>query len=36
VRPFVRSIVERFCAQTVVMSQNEIHATVRLRTLGQV
>jgi flagellar biosynthesis protein FlhA len=36
VRPFVRSIVERFRAQTVVMSQNEIHASVRLRTLGQV
>ncbi|HEY1630294.1 MAG TPA: flagellar biosynthesis protein FlhA [Rhizomicrobium sp.] len=35
VRPFVRSIVERFRAQTVVMSQNEIHASVRLRTLGQ-
>ena len=32
----VRSIVERFRAQTVVMSQNEIPATVRLRTLGQV
>jgi len=36
VRPFVRSIVERFRSQTVVMSQNEIHASVRLRTLGQV
>ena len=36
VRPFVRSIVERFRPQTVVMSQNEIHASVRLRTLGQV
>ena len=36
VRPFVRSIIERFRAQTVVMSQNEIHASVRLRTLGQV
>jgi len=36
IRPFVRSIVERFRAQTVVMSQNEIHASVRLRTLGQV
>lgn len=36
VRPFVRSIMERFRAQTVVMSQNEIHASVRLRTLGQV
>jgi flagellar biosynthesis protein FlhA len=36
VRPFVRSIVERFRPQSVVMSQNEIHASVRLRTLGQV
>ena len=36
VRPFVRSIVERFRPQTVVMSQNEIHPSVRLRTLGQV
>jgi flagellar biosynthesis protein FlhA len=35
-RPFVRSIIERFRPQTVVMSQNEIHASVRLRTLGQV
>jgi flagellar biosynthesis protein FlhA len=35
-RPFVRSIVERFRPQTVVMSQNEIQASVRLRTLGQV
>src|ERR1700742_3719324 len=36
IRPFVRSIIERFRAATVVMSQNEIHASVRLRTLGQV
>jgi flagellar biosynthesis protein FlhA len=36
IRPFVRSIVERFRPQTVVLSQNEIHASVRLRTLGQV
>jgi flagellar biosynthesis protein FlhA len=36
IRPFVRSIIERFRAQTVVMSQNEIHASVRIRTLGQV
>jgi len=35
-RPFVRSIIERFRAQTVVMSQNEIHASVKLRTMGQV
>jgi flagellar biosynthesis protein FlhA len=36
IRPFVRSIIERFRPQTVVMSQNEIHASVKLRTLGQV
>ncbi len=36
VRPFVRSIVERFRPQTVVMSQSEIHASVKLRTMGQV
>jgi flagellar biosynthesis protein FlhA len=36
IRPFVRSIVERFRPQTVVMSQNEVHASVRLRTLGTV
>ncbi len=36
VRPFLRSIIERFRPQTVVMSQNEIHASVRLRTLGQI
>ncbi len=34
-RPYVRSIVERFRPQTFVMSQNEIHAGARLRTLGQ-
>jgi flagellar biosynthesis protein FlhA len=36
IRPFVRSIVERFRPQTVVMSQAEIHASVKLRTMGQV
>jgi flagellar biosynthesis protein FlhA len=36
VRPYVRSIVERFRPQTVVMSQNEIHPSARLRTLGQI
>jgi flagellar biosynthesis protein FlhA len=35
-RPFVRSIIERFRPQTFVMSQNEIHPSARLRTLGQV
>ncbi|MCB1475529.1 MAG: flagellar biosynthesis protein FlhA [Rhodobiaceae bacterium] len=36
VRPYVRSIVERFRAQTTVMSQNEVHARVRLKTVGSV
>lgn len=35
IRPYVRSIVERFRAATVVMSQNEIHARARIKTLGQ-
>jgi flagellar biosynthesis protein FlhA len=36
IRPYVRSIIERFRNQTVVMSQNEVHAKARLRTVGQV
>jgi flagellar biosynthesis protein FlhA len=36
IRPYVRSIIERFRSQTVVMSQNEIHPQVRLKTLAQV
>ncbi|RMB12166.1 flagellar biosynthesis protein FlhA [Eilatimonas milleporae] len=36
VRPYVRSIVERFRPATVVMSQNEIHPQAKIRTLGQV
>ncbi len=36
VRPFVRSIVERFRPSTVVLSQNEIHAKAKIKTLGQI
>ena len=36
IRPFVRSIVERFRPATMVMSQNEIHAKAKIRTLGQI
>ncbi|HZN27977.1 MAG TPA: FHIPEP family type III secretion protein, partial [Xanthobacteraceae bacterium] len=36
IRPFVRSVVERFRAQTPVMSQAEIHPRVRLKTLGSI
>jgi flagellar biosynthesis protein FlhA len=36
VRPYVRSIIERFRPATVVISQNEIHPKARLKTLGQI
>jgi flagellar biosynthesis protein FlhA len=36
IRPYVRSIVERFRPTTVVLSQNEVHPKARIRTLGQV
>jgi flagellar biosynthesis protein FlhA len=36
IRPYVRSIVERFRPMTTVMSQNEIHAKARIKTLAQI
>jgi flagellar biosynthesis protein FlhA len=36
IRPFVRSLVERFRAQTIVLSQAEIHPRARLKTVGSV
>ncbi|MGE5476260.1 MAG: flagellar biosynthesis protein FlhA [Bacteroidales bacterium] len=36
VRPYVRSIVERFRPMTVVLSQAEIHPKARIKTLGQI
>ncbi|HAD86901.1 MAG TPA: flagellar biosynthesis protein FlhA, partial [Rhodospirillaceae bacterium] len=36
IRPYVRSIVERFRPMTVVMSQNEIHPKAKIKTVGQV
>ncbi|MBT3660293.1 MAG: flagellar biosynthesis protein FlhA [Rhodospirillaceae bacterium] len=36
IRPFVRSIVERFRPMTVVMSQNEVHPKAKIKTVGQV
>jgi len=36
IRPFVRSIVERFRPVTVVMSQNEIYVRARIKTVGQI
>ncbi len=36
VRPYVRSIIERFRPSTSIMSQNEIHPQAKIRTLGQI
>ncbi len=36
IRPFVRSIIERFRPQIEVLSQNEIHPKAKIRTLGQI
>ncbi len=36
VRPFVHSLVERFRAQTTVLSQAEIHPRARLKTVGSI
>lgn len=36
IRPYVRSIIERFRPQTIVMSQSEIHPRVKIRTVAQI
>ena len=36
IRPFVRSIVERFRPSTVVMSQNEVHPRAMIKTVEQI
>ena len=36
VRPYVRSIIDRFRPMTVVMSQNEIHPKAKIKTVGQI
>ena len=36
IRPYVRSIVERFRPSTTVLSQNEIHPKAKIKTMGQV
>jgi flagellar biosynthesis protein FlhA len=36
IRPFVRSLVERFRSQTTVLSQAEIHPRAKLKTVGSV
>ncbi|HCI48047.1 MAG TPA: flagellar biosynthesis protein FlhA [Rhodospirillaceae bacterium] len=36
IRPYVRSIIERFRPSTMVMSQNEVHPKAKIKTLGQI
>ncbi|MDE2336342.1 MAG: flagellar biosynthesis protein FlhA [Alphaproteobacteria bacterium] len=36
IRPYVRSIIERFRPQTTVISQNEIHPRAKIRTVAQI
>ena len=36
VRPYMRTVIERFRPQTTVMSQNEIHAKAQIRTMGSI
>lgn len=36
IRPFVRSLIERFRPSTIVLSQAEVHAKVRLKAMGQI
>jgi flagellar biosynthesis protein FlhA len=36
VRPYVRTIIERFRPATMVLSQNEIHPQAKIKTLAQV
>jgi flagellar biosynthesis protein FlhA len=36
IRPYVRSVVERFRPATPVLSQNEIHPKAQIKTLGQI
>jgi flagellar biosynthesis protein FlhA len=36
IRPYVRSIVERFRPSTPVMSQNEVHSRAKIKTVGQI
>jgi len=36
IRPFVRSLIERFRPSTVVLSQTEVHNRAKIKTLGQI
>ena len=36
IRPYVRSVIERFRPQTIILSQNEIHPKAKIKTVGVV
>jgi flagellar biosynthesis protein FlhA len=36
IRPYVRSVIERFRPSTTVLSQNEIYPKAKIKTLGQI
>lgn len=36
IRPYVRAVVERFRASTVIMSQNEVHPKAKIKNVGQI
>jgi len=36
IRPYIRTVIERFRPQTAVMSQNEIHAKAQIKTMGSI
>ncbi len=36
IRPYVRTVIERFRPSTIVLSQNEIHPKARIKTVGQI
>jgi flagellar biosynthesis protein FlhA len=36
IRPYVRSVIERFRPSTTVLSQNEIYSKAKIKTLGQI
>ena len=36
IRPYVRSVIERFRPQTIILSQGEIHPKAKIKTVGVV
>ena len=36
IRPYLRTVIERFRPQTAILSQNEIHAKAQIKTYGSI